>query len=100
MKNYRRRADGFGISWGVPGLRIGRSQYGTWWITVGLPFGFRITKQLGKMRDPLDPKLLEEAKDNSPVSEKKAPPTIMQTQLPSQPRTKNQEILERIKRSG
>lgn len=38
---------GYGISWGGRGFRIGRSQYGNWWISVGLPFGFRITKRLG-----------------------------------------------------
>lgn len=39
---------GYGFSWGGRGFRIGRSQYGNWWISVGLPFGFRITKVLGR----------------------------------------------------
>ena len=38
---------GFGMSWGFGGVRFGRSQFGNWWISVGLPFGFRMTKRLG-----------------------------------------------------
>lgn len=45
----RRHGDGnFGLSWGLPGFRIGRSQLGNWWISLGLPFGLRITKRLGR----------------------------------------------------
>lgn len=99
MKNYRRGADGFGISWGVPGLRIGRSQYGSWWIMVGLPFGFRFTKRLGKMRNPFSQKLSEESKNSNQGIVREAEPATTQ-RTPSQPLTKNQEILERIKRRG
>jgi hypothetical protein len=52
MTGYRPPPHDFGLSWGVRGLRVGRSQYGTWWISVQLPIGFRITRRLGRLRDP------------------------------------------------
>ena len=100
MKNYRRGSDGFGISWGVPGLRIGRSQHGTWWIMVGLPFGFRITKRLGRMRDPMGTQSAEQLQPINLGEEKEVPVMPIQAKPPSQPLTKNQEILERIKKLG
>lgn len=39
-----------GISWGFRGFRIGRNQFGNWWFYIGLPFGFRYYKTLGKFR--------------------------------------------------
>jgi hypothetical protein len=100
VKNYRRGSDGFGISWGVPGLRIGRSQHGTWWIMVGLPFGFRITKRLGRMRDPMGTQSAEQLQPINLGEEKEVPVMPIQAKPPSQPLTKNQEILERIKKLG
>lgn len=35
-----------GLSWGGRGFRIGRSVSGRWWISIGLPFGFRYTRVL------------------------------------------------------
>lgn len=98
MKNYRRGSDGFGISWGVPGLRIGRSQHGTWWIMVGLPFGFRITKRLGRKRDSIGTQAAEQVQPTNLVEEREVPVMTIQAKPPSQPVTKNQEILERIKK--
>lgn len=37
-----------GLSWGTRGFRIGKSVSGNWWISLGLPFGFRYTWMLGK----------------------------------------------------
>jgi|688.fasta_scaffold1762489_2 hypothetical protein len=39
-----------GISWGFRGFRVGRNQFGNWWISLGLPFGFRYSKTLGKLK--------------------------------------------------
>ena len=55
MSNDWQSQQGFGLSWGVRGFRIGKSQYGTWWISVGLPFGFRITRRIGRQHDPITP---------------------------------------------
>jgi hypothetical protein len=38
-----------GISWGLRGFRVGRNQFGNWWVSVSLPFGFRYSKTLGKL---------------------------------------------------
>jgi hypothetical protein len=53
MNNNWQSQQSFGLSWGVRGFRIGKSQYGTWWISVGLPFGFRITRRIGRQHDPI-----------------------------------------------
>ena len=52
MTWYRPPPHEFGLSWGMRGFRIGRSQYGTWWVSLQLPFGFRITRRLGPLKDP------------------------------------------------
>ena len=93
MGNFRQTKD-FGISWGVPGLRIGKSQYGTWWISIGLPLGFRITKNLGSMKDPHPlsnqslPQLPMEIQTRTPIS----------SQAQNQKLTENQKLLEKMKR--
>jgi hypothetical protein len=38
------------ISWGLRGFRVGRNQFGNWWVSIGLPFGFRYSKTLGKLK--------------------------------------------------
>jgi len=38
--------NGYGFSWGIAGFRVGQNQYGKWWVSVGLPLGFRVTKYL------------------------------------------------------
>lgn len=30
-----------GLSWGVRGFRVGKAASGRWWMSIGLPFGFR-----------------------------------------------------------
>jgi hypothetical protein len=30
-----------GLSWGMRGFRVGKAASGRWWISIGLPFGFR-----------------------------------------------------------
>ena len=37
-----------GLSWGARGFRIGKSVSGNWWISLGLPFGFRYSWLLGR----------------------------------------------------
>lgn len=89
MGNFRQTKD-FGISWGVPGFRIGKSQYGNWWISIGLPLGFRITKNLGSMKSSQhssrriepQPQLTNHSQAISPQSQ----------QL-----TENQKLLEKMK---
>ncbi len=39
-----------GLSWGSRGFRIGKSAAGNWWISLGLPFGFRYTWMLGRKK--------------------------------------------------
>lgn len=90
--NFRVPKHDFGVSWGFPGFRVGRSQYGTWWISISLPLGFRINKRLGKLRDPDDTVVIPEQKSQSTTAP--APPI---SQTSNNPMTKNQEILDRIK---
>jgi hypothetical protein len=52
MANRSFNPGNLGLSWGFRGFRIGRSQSGTWWVSIGLPFGFRVTQRLGKSRSP------------------------------------------------
>lgn len=39
-----------GLSWGTRGFRIGKSASGNWWLSIGLPFGFRYTWRVGRSR--------------------------------------------------
>ena len=91
---YFRQTKDFGVSWGVPGLRIGRSQYGTWWISIGLPLGFRVTKNLGPLRDP-------NPVSNSIPSSQPSMNSLQQTipQLPIQKLTDNEKILKKMRES-
>lgn len=91
MSNFRQTKD-FGISWGVPGLRIGKSQYGTWWISIGLPLGFRITKNLGSMKDP---KPLSSPTPPQPQPAIQQQPNYSHSQ--THPPTENQKLLEKMK---
>ena len=84
----------FGVSWGIRGFRIGRSQYGTWWVSIWLPFGIRITRRLGRERSSL-------GKASEAVAQPhgaEAPP--LPNQGSAQPLTHNQEILEKIRSKG
>ena len=92
MGNFRQN-DGLGISWGVRGLRIGKSQYGNWWISVGLPLGFRITKSLGSMKrsQPL-------AGQPTPTQPMVNPPISNAPPVQIQPLTENQKLLEKMRR--
>jgi len=91
MGNFRQTKD-FGISWGVPGFRIGKSQYGTWWISIGLPLGFRITKNLGSLKAP---KPLSSSSPNQLQAVNPQQPNITHSQT-HQP-TENQKLLEKMK---
>jgi hypothetical protein len=99
MSRDWRSQHNFGVSWGFPGLRIGRSEYGTWWVSIGLPFGFRITKRLGRSKDPLSGPV------NSVSGQVTLPPPVElpQAKDPTQVASsavisKNREVLERMKK--
>lgn len=99
MSRHFRSQHNFGVSWGFPGLRIGRSEYGTWWVSIGLPFGFRITKRLGRSKDPLS------GPADSVSGQETLPPPVQthQAKAPtpvssSGGSTKNREVLERMKK--
>lgn len=97
MKNDRQAVGGLGVSWGVPGLRFGRSQFGTWWISIGLPFGIRLTRRLGRKRDPIGvPSPVPPAPGTAglPKSSGKGGDQPAQGGAPS----RNQEVLERMRR--
>jgi hypothetical protein len=91
MRNFRQTND-FGISWGVPGLRIGKSQYGTWWISIGLPLGFRITKSLGSLKTQV-------FESSTPPTQPQAlnPQTLSTLHSQTDHLTKNQKLLEKMK---
>jgi hypothetical protein len=86
----------FGVSWGLPGFRIGKSQYGTWWVSVRLPLGFRITKRLGRQRDPAGSLLPPNSISTTPLP---APfvPVALPAQQAKQVQTSNQKILEQMR---
>ena len=91
----RRHGDGnYGLSWGLPGFRIGRSQYGNWWISLGLPFGLRITKRLGRKalgsRSDYRGSEFPDVDEVKKISEKSA-------ERDMQSNTENEKILDRIK---
>jgi len=90
------------MSWGFPGFRVGRSEYGTWWVSVGLPFGFRVTKRLGRSKDPEEAvnhsaPLTGTLPTNSPAQQvgvEASKPLTLPTRV-----SRNQEILERMKKA-
>lgn len=64
-----------GISWGFRGFRVGRNQFGNWWVSVGLPFGFRYSKTLGKLKSGITEgnsiqEQIEEIRSSDPPSKK------------------------------
>ncbi len=81
-----------GLSWGVRGFRIGKSSYGNWWISLGLPFGFRYTWMLGKT--PLsksNPKIEENPQiDNTNE--------VIESTESSLTKSRNQKILEKMRK--
>ena len=86
----------FGVSWGIRGLRIGRSQYGTWWISVGLPFGFRVTKRLGRLRDPVQTQ--PPSVHGTPDARSELPTMPHDDPVDMAPSTKNQKVLEQMRK--
>jgi hypothetical protein len=95
MQGHRPPYD-LGVSWGFPGFRIGRSQYGTWWISVGLPFGFRVTRRLtwNTREEPVS-KLGSEVLQRSVPLPTEATP--ISPELSHGRETTNQEILRKIR---
>lgn len=87
------------MSWGIPGFRVGRSQHGTWWVSIGLPFGIRITRRLGKERHPPEATPQGDTLAIPNVGESNRLPSIGQAPPTSgHPLTKNQEILAKMLR--
>lgn len=79
-----------GLSWGVRGLRVGKSSYGNWWLSFGLPFGFRYTWMLGK--DPFSSKpKVEEIPLQSEANE------VIESPPRNQLEAHNKEILKKMK---
>ncbi len=98
MRNTRQPPHDFGMSWGVPGFRVGRSQYGTWWVSVGLPFGIRITRRIGKERRPLEATPQGQESEIPSIDHSREPQGIGQAQpTATHSLSKNQEILERMR---
>jgi hypothetical protein len=79
--------NGFGLSWGIAGLRIGKNQYGSWWISVALPLGFRVTKYITDNK---------KTADGNPMNIKSKSP--QNKRLIAEHLTENQKILEKIKK--
>lgn len=95
MTGYRPPPHDFGLSWGMRGFRFGRSQYGTWWISVRLPFGFRIARRLGRLRDPKPNAVPANVVAGEELPTMSPPAAAPQTeQIIS---SRNQEILARMK---
>ena len=93
MRGSYQPSNDFGLSWGFAGFRIGRSQYGTWWVSVGLPFGFRVTRRLGRQHDP-SLGAPQPTTNFSPVIETPVPSSS--PSLPPPATTRNQKILEKM----
>jgi hypothetical protein len=83
-----------GLSWGLRGLRVGKSTYGKWWVSFSLPLGFRYTWMLGKNPFNKTRKQVEESKSVSYQE-------VIQTQNPTSDviQSHNQRILESIKKN-
>lgn len=81
-----------GLSWGVRGFRIGKSSYGNWWISLGLPFGFRYNWMLGK--NPLNKSnpRTEEGSQTDCIND------VIEYAQPNRPKSRNQEILDKMKK--
>lgn len=93
--NHFKQSNDFGISWGVPGFRIGKSQYGTWWISVGLPLGFRITKNISPITNPFSLFKRSSIKQQTVNLAK-----LNTLNAQSQHLTENQKLLEKIRNSS
>lgn len=72
-----------GLSWGTRGFRIGKSVSGNWWVSLGLPFGFRYTWMLGKINKTTQDELTSstpEPIENS-ISNQKQPSSQPQSKI-------------------
>ena len=90
MPNSWKIQNGYGFSWGIRGLRIGKNQYGNWWVSVSLPLGFRVIKYFRFDRNITSPQIPSTNLNNSL-------PNHLNRVLITQHLTENQKILERIK---
>ena len=80
-----------GLSWGTRGFRIGKSIRGNWWVSIGLPFGFRYTWRIPSRNQstPIDTQknLKLYGKQNQSES----------NQINKPVKTRNQDIIKNMK---
>jgi hypothetical protein len=89
MSNDLLKDLGVGVSWGFGGVRIGRSGYGSWWISVGIPrTGIRFSKVIYRPIRTNSSNTLASGGSSLPV-----PPGAV-----SAPITSNQEIVQEMER--
>ena len=93
-----------GLSWGTRGFRVGKSNRGNWWVSIGLPFGFRYTWFLGGA-SPQERQYRAEAqqrlpKATNPVLPPLAAPRISHVPPSANSASQNHAILESIKRDN
>jgi hypothetical protein len=82
-----------GLSWGTRGFRIGKSVSGNWWISLGLPFGFRHTWLLGRRQQ----RLRQPANHQEEVINPDTVEALPQTNSSISAKTENQKLLEKIR---
>jgi len=82
-----------GLSWGTRGFRIGKSVSGNWWISLGLPFGFRYTWLLGRRQQRLRQPVNHQEEVINPDTVEVLP----QTNSSISAKTENQKLLEKIR---
>jgi hypothetical protein len=87
-----------GLSWGTRGFRVGKSVSGNWWVSLGLPFGFRYTWLIGRKKT----RLPRPGRDQEEVIDAETIEVLPGTSTPTSnaTRTENQKLLDKIKNKG
>lgn len=99
MKSSRKFSNSFGLSWASRRLRVGRTQYGNWWVSLRLPFGFKFTKKFDRL-NVSSPTVPSNAQIHDTDTGSYAEVCKNQQIEPTNLNTKsyNQEIFEKMKR--